>query len=324
LKLRFMTGKKRVGNFFHNFWLLLRDSCIGFANDKVLKLSAALAYYTVFSLAPMLMIVISLCSIFFGREAVQGQVFSQIDQLIGPEAALQIEEVLKKITLRHDNLMATLIGSVTLLIGATGIFGEMQDSINFIWRLKTKPKKGVARILVNRLMSFSMLLVMGFILMVSLVLNALLGTFFDSLRTYFSESIVSKLYMLNNLVMLGITTLLFAFIFRVLPDAKVKWRDVWIGALVTSIMFLFGKFLISFYLQHNASISAYGATGSVIVILLWVYYSAIILYFGAEFTQVYVTRQGRVIHPNRYAVWVENRVIEKEQDHPIDKTKEKR
>jgi membrane protein len=312
------------GNYFHRLWLLFRDSGKGFVNDKVVKLSASLAYYTIFSLPPMLMVVIALCSIFFGREAVQGQVFSQIAHLVGADAAAQIQEILKKTTLHHDSTMATVIGVATLVIGATGIFGEMQDSINLIWRLKTKPKKGLMRIIVNRLMSFSMLLVLGFVLTVSLVLNALLGAFFDHLRDHFSDAFVTQLYMINNVVMLGVTTLLFAFIFKVLPDARIKWRDVWIGAFVTSLMFLAGKFLISFYLQHNASISAYGATGSVIVILLWVYYSSLILYFGAEFTQVYVTHQGRVIHPNRYAVWVENKVIEKKQDHPPDKTLEKK
>ncbi|MBL7920162.1 MAG: YihY/virulence factor BrkB family protein [Bacteroidia bacterium] len=299
-------------------WSIVKDSFSEFFNDNVLKLSAALAYYTIFSLPSMLIVVIGLCSIFFGREAVQGKIFSQISGFVGSDAAVQIQEILQKTTLHHDNFAATAIGLLTLLLAATGMFGEIQDSINSIWGLKAKPKKGLIKMLLNRLMSFSMVIVLGFILLVSLVLNTLLEGFLHRLERYFSEDIINYLFVLDYGVMIIVTTILFAFILKVLPDARILWKDVWVGAFVTTLLFLLGKFLIGFYLKHNASISAYGAAGSMILILLWVYYSAIILYFGAEFTQVYVRYKDRRIEPNKYAVWVEKNIVEKKLNTQIN------
>ncbi len=301
-----------------NLWSIIKDSFKEFNNDRVLKLSAALAYYTIFSLPSMLIVVIGLCSIFFGRDAVQGQVFTEIRGLIGNDAAVQIQDILKKTTLHQDNFVATIIGAVTLLVAATGMFGEIQDSINSIWGLQTKPEKGLIKMLLNRLISFSMVIVLGFILLVSLVLNALLEGFLHRLEHYFSEDMVKYLFVLDYGIMVVVTTLLFASILKVLPDAKILWKDVWVGAFATSLLFLLGKFLIGYYLKHNNSISAYGAAGSMIVILLWVYYSAIILYFGAEFTQVYVQHKKRRIEPNKYAIWIEKNVVEKRLNTQIN------
>ncbi|MBA2612077.1 MAG: YihY/virulence factor BrkB family protein [Bacteroidetes bacterium] len=303
---------------FIDSWSVLKDSFKEFNNDRVLKLSAALAYYTIFSLPSMLIVVIGLCSIFYGKDAVQGQVFSEISGFIGADAAAQVQDILKKTTLHHDNLVATIVGLVTLLLAATGMFGEIQDSINSIWGLQTKPKKGLIRMLFNRLVSFSMVVVLGFILLVSLLLNALLEGLFHRLEHYFSADVINYLFIFDYVIMILVTTLLFASILKVLPDAKVLWKDVWVGAFVTSLLFLLGKFLIGYYLKHNNSISAYGAAGSMILILLWVYYSAIILYFGAEFTQVYVQHKKRKIEPNKYAVWVEKNIVEKKLNTQID------
>jgi membrane protein len=316
--------RKSKKSFVQGLLSVFKESFLQFNNDKVVKLSAALAYYTIFSLAPMLVVIISLCSIFFGREAVQGEIFSQIDQFVGSNAAAEIQDILKKTTLNHDNILATVVGVITLLLGATGVFGEIQDSINFIWGLQTKPKKGIIKMLFNRLMSFSMVLVLGFLLLVSLVLNTFLSTFLAHLKSHLPDSLVDNLFVFDYLFILSVITLLFAFIFKALPDAKVKWADVWLAALITSVMFLIGKFLIGIYLQHNASISAYGAAGSVIVILLWVYFSALILYFGAEFAQVYTKYKGRSIEPNRYATWVEKNVTEKKSNIQVDKSAERK
>lgn len=299
-------------------WHLLKNSFSEFVKDKVLKLSAALAYYTIFSLPSMLIVIIGLCSIFYGREAIQGTIFHQISGFIGSDAALQIQNVLKNTTLHHDNFLATAIGLATLLIAATGMFGEIQDSINSIWGLKAKPEKGLIRMLLNRLLSFSMVLVLGFVLIVSLILNALLEGLFQQLANLFSEDLVQYLYILDYGLMIVVTTLLFACILKVLPDAKILWKDVLVGAFVTSLLFFLGKYLIGYYLKHNSNISAYGAAGSIIVILLWVYYSAIILYFGAEFTQVYVRFRNRRIQPNKYAVWIEQNIVEKKYNTQIN------
>lgn len=307
-----------VRPFFKNSFKVLKTSFIEFNNDKVLKLSAALAYYTVFSLPSVLIVIIGLCSVFFGKEAVQGKVFAQINHLVGSDAALQIQEILKKTALHHDSMVATVVGFVTLLLGATGMFGEIQDSINIIWGLKVKPGRGVVKMLLNRLISFSMVLVLGFILLVSLVLNTVLDAFFDRLQHYFSGTVIHILYSIDYVIIFGIIATLFAFIFKALPDAKVQWKDVWVGAAVTTLLFLAGKFLISYYLMHNSNVSAYGAAGSLIIILLWVYYSAIILYFGAEFTQVHVRQQGRKIEPNKYSVWIERNEVEKQDNTKIN------
>ena len=289
-----------------------------FLDDKVLKLSAALAYYTIFSLPSMLIIIIGLCGTFYGKEAVEGKIFFQIDHLVGAQAALEVQNIIKGTVKNHDTFVATVIGIVTLLLGATGMFGEIQDSINMIWGLKTKPEKGFIKLLLNRVISFSMIIILGFILLVSLLLNVLLEAFFSRLQRHFSAELISGLYMIDQLIIFGIITLLFAFIFKVLPDAKILWKDVWTGALVTTVLFILGKFVIGYYLTSTAQISAYGTAGSLIIILLWVYYSAIILYFGAEFTQVYARHHGRAIEPNKYAIWIEKDIVEKRYNTQIE------
>src|ERR1044072_1649811 len=213
-------------NSFRNFWKLTSDSVNEFLNDKVLKLSAALAYYTIFSLPSMLIVIIGLCSIFFGRDAVQGEVFSEISGFVGPSAAKAIQDILKNTTLNHDNILTTVIGVITLLFAATGMFGEIQDSINAIWGLEAKPKKGFVKLLLNRLASFLMVIVLGFILLVLLILNALLEGLLHRLEHYFSQQVIDYFFVLDYTVMILVTTVLFASILKVLPDAKIEWRDV--------------------------------------------------------------------------------------------------
>jgi membrane protein len=299
-------------------WSITRDTFKEFGRDKVLKLSAALAYYTIFSLPSVLIVIVGLCGVFYKKETVTGELFKDISGIVGQDVALQIQEVLKNSTLKNDNWVATVIGVVTLLLAASGMFGEIQDSINSIWGLQAKPKKGLMRMVMNRLVSFSMVLVLGFILLVSLILSALLEGFIHRLETHFSERIIGYLFILNYAVMLGTVTILFAAILKVLPDAKIAWRDVWVGAFVTCILFMIGKVVISYYLTTYARVDAYGAAGSIIVLLLWVYYSAIILYIGAEFTQVYVRFHKRKIEPNKYAVWIEKNTIERRLNTQIN------
>lgn len=298
---------------------IFKDTCSEFIDDKVMKYSAALAYYTIFSLPSLLIIIIGLCGTLYGKAAIEGKIFFQLDHLIGAQAALEVQHIIQNMVLNHDSFMATVIGIITLLIGATGIFGEIQDSINTIWGLKTKPEKGLIKMLLNRLISFSMIIILGFILVVSLLLNVLLQTFFHNLKKHFPPELIDNLFLIDQCLVYGVIALLFAFIFKVLPDAKLLWRDVWVGAVVTTILFIIGKFAISFYLSTNKQITAYGAAGSLIIILLWVYYSAIILYFGAEFTQVYAHHHGRSIAPNKYAIWIEKDIIEKKFNTQIKK-----
>lgn len=304
---------------FKTVWILLKEVFKGFIADRVPKLSAALAYYTLFSIAPMLIVIIGLGSIFFGREAIQGDIFEMIKNYVGEGPAIQIQEVLIRTTLNYNNVWAAVIGGTILLLGATGIFGEIQDSINFIWGLKTKPKKGWILLILHRVLSFSMVLVLGFVLMVSLMLNALLASLFDRLNNHVPDQLLEVMLYLDHVLMFLTVMVLFACIFKVLPDAKIKWKDVLAGAFVTTLLFMGGKFLISIYLENNITVSAYGTTGSIIVMLLWVYFSAIILYFGAEFTQVYAKFRGRRIEPNSYAVFVEDHLVEKATSSGVNK-----
>jgi membrane protein len=284
-----------------NWWQLLKTTTSEFFADDAIKLSASLSYYTVFSLPPLLIIIISLCGIFFGAEAVRGEVFGQINKLVGNDAASQIQETLKNVEFSGKNVFAAIIGAIVLLMGASGVFSEIQSSINYIWGLKAKPHRGFMKYLKNRLMSFSMVGSVGFLLLVSLIINTMMDVLSKRLMNFFPQVTVYLFYLLNIALVFIIITFLFSLIFKTLPDGKVSWKDSFIGSAITAIFFLIGKFLIGAYLGNSNVASTYGAAGSVIVILVWVYYSAIILYFGAEFTKVYARLKGHKIIPNSYS-----------------------
>jgi membrane protein len=289
-------------------WKSIKYAFTALFEHKILKLSAALAYYTIFSLPGLIIIVIWVSEIFYnGKDGVEGTIYKQIGDLIGPGPALQIQETIKNSAISSEGSFATIIGLVTLIIGATSVFGEIQDSINQIWRLKAKPKKGKGwlKLIMNRLLSFSMIISLGFLLLVSLVLNGVLDIIIDRLTQLFPQTQVILAYAVNLILTYLMTSFLFGLMFKVLPDAKIEWKHVRAGAFATALLFLGGKFVISYYLGQNNMSSAYGAAGSTIVILLWVYYSSIILYFGAAFTRGYAIASGSKIYPNKYAVWVE-------------------
>ncbi|MEP7128116.1 MAG: YihY/virulence factor BrkB family protein [Chitinophagales bacterium] len=289
---------------------LLKKTFEEFIEDNAIKYSAALAYYTIFSMAPAILIIMSLLGFFFGRQAIEGEVYGQINSLVGMEAALQIQEMIKNINLTHDTLFATAVGAALLLIAASGIFGEIQDSINSIWGIKAKPKRGLLKLLINRLLSFSMLVTIGFILTVTLMISALVNLLSTAIGNYFPGITLYFLFAFNNLLTMVAITALFTIIFKILPDAVIKWRYVIVGALVTTALFMIGKFVIGYYLTKSNIASIYGAAASIMIIIVWVYYNAIILYFGAEFTQVYTQLIGGKITPKKYAVLVEKKIIE--------------
>lgn len=291
-------------------WYLLKTTFNEFNDDNAIKLSASLSYYTIFALPPLMIIIITICGFFFGKEAVTGQLYGQINGLVGNDAAIQIQNAIKNVELSNSNVFATIFGGVMLLIGASGVFAEIQSSINFIWGLRAKPNKGIKKFIQNRLMSFSMIASVGFLLLVSLLVNSVMDLLSARLKLYFPESTVYLFYILNILIVFLIITLLFAIIFKALPDGNIKWKDAFIGASSTSILFMIGKFAIGFYLGSSAVATVYGAAGSIIIILLWVYYSAIILYFGAEFTKVYAKAFGGSISPNEYSVEIQKEIFE--------------
>jgi membrane protein len=282
------------------YWSILKDAFDGFLDDNAMRMGASLSYYTLFSLAPMLLIIISLGGIFFGKEAVQGQIYGQIDGLIGSDAAKQVQEILKNAQRSGQSTWAATVGVITLLIGATGTFAEMQDAINFIWGLKPKPKTGVVKYLMTRFLSFSLIISLGFLLLVSLVVNAVLNAFSQKVELLFSDATVYIFWFINLFVVWGVIASLFTVIFKILPDGKIKWKDAFAGAGFTSLLFMIGKYVIGLYLGNSSVSTTYGTAGSIVIILLWVYYSALILYFGAEFTKAYTNFYGRSIQPNGY------------------------
>ena len=281
---------------------VFKNSISGFSDDKITKLSASLAYYTVFSMAPLLIVIISLCGLLLGREAVEGKVYGQLAGFVGSDTAAQLQEIIKNASLAGKSKLAAIIGAITLLVGATTVFAEIQDSINTIWGLKPKPKRGWLKMLQNRFLSFSVIISLGFLLLVSLGITAIIDGFSERLRAYFPEVTVVIFYIVNIAITLGIVTLIFGVIFKVLPDATIKWKDVLAGAITTALLFILGKFAISFYISKSNVGSTYGTAGSLVVLLLWIYYSSIILYFGAEFTKAFAVKYGSEIRPNHYAV----------------------
>jgi membrane protein len=291
-------------NAFNNFIHLLKESFHEFLEDNAIKLSAALSYYTIFSLPPLLIIIISICGFFFGEDAVRGEIFGQISGLVGNEAALQIQDTIKNIELSKNSSFAATLGLIILLIGGSGVFVEIQDSINHIWGIKAKPRRGLLKFLKNRLMSFAMMGSAGFLLMVGLIINSLMDIMNKRLAAIFPRDTVYVVYVFNILIVYIIITLLFTLIFRTLPDGKVVLRDCLLGASFTAFLFMIGKFAIGAYLGSSAIATLYGAAGSIILILVWVYYSAFILYFGAEFTKAYALNHGQKIIPYEYSVKV--------------------
>lgn len=299
-----------------NIWQLLKETWKNFSDDNAMKFSASLSYYTIFSLAPMLLIIIAMCSLFFGKEAVQGEVYARIYDWVGSDAALQIQDMIKSGTLSNQSFVATTIGIITLIIGATGVFIEIQDSINRIWAIKAKPKKGWIQFLRNRVISFSLIASLGFLLLVSLLVNTILDLIFDRIEVLFPSIAVYILYVVNIAVVWGVITVLFAVIFRVLPDGKLLWKDAFVGAAVTGLLFLLGKFLIGYYLGTTKVNDTFGSSSAIVLILLWIYYSSVILYFGAEFTKVYTIKYGRPIQPHEYAVAIEQKEIKLATTNP--------
>lgn len=305
-------------------WKVLKQSFSGFSDDKVMKLSASLAYYTVFSMGPLLIVLIFVCSLFFGREAIEGSIYGQIQGFVGSDTAKQLQDIIRNASVGDKGNVAAVIGIITLLIGATSVFAEIQDSINSIWGIKPKPKKGWLKLLVNRLLSFSVIISLGFLLLVSLGVSYIIEALSDRLSSAFPDASVYIFYIVNLLLSLAVISTLFAVIFRVLPDAKIQWKDVIAGAITTAILFMLGKFAISFYIGQSDVGSTYGAAGSLVVLLLWVYYSSIILYFGAEFTKAYAVEYGSAIHPNQYAVVTRQVEVEDEGSvQQMEKEKEK-
>lgn len=291
-------NSKRIG--FKETKNLLKTTFKEWSQDKAPRLCAALAYYTIFSIAPFLVICLALASFFFGDVA-SSRITSEIEGVVGTQAAEAIASMVKAKDTQDSSLVATFIGFGTLIFGALGLFAGLQDALNTVWGVAPKPGRGIRGTLSTRLTSFGILLGTCFLLLVSLVASTILAGMGDFISQFVPLSEWTLQFM-NLALSFGIITLLFAMIYKVLPDAKISWSDVWVGAAVTSFLFGLGKFLIGYYLGRASVSSSYGAAGSVIVVLLWVYYSTQILLFGAEFTKVYANRFGSRVTPSEHAI----------------------
>jgi len=286
-----------------NGWTLAKETFSEWSNDKAPRLGAALSYYTVFALAPLLLVVIAVAGLVFGRQAAEGRLMAQLAELVGIDAARALQAMLAKAALHGGGAIATDIGLVTLGVGATGVVVELQDALNTVWKVVPKPGRGIKGLIRDRLLSVGVVLGFGFLLIVSLVASAGLAAAGTVMRGWVPGWMILG-YVLNYGVSIGVIGVLLAMIFKVLPDVKISWSDVWIGAFVTSVLFHIGKFLIGLYVGKASVGSTFGAAGSLAVLLVWIYYTSQLVLLGAEFTRVYANHFGSHVVPSENAVAV--------------------
>ncbi|HEU5148468.1 MAG TPA: YihY/virulence factor BrkB family protein [Chryseosolibacter sp.] len=291
----------KVRGFFRRVWKSLKKTAKSFGDLEPFNMSIVIAYYTIFSLPGLLVIIVSIAGYFFGQEAVTGQVTQQIGGVIGGNTASDIEKIIARAAVNEKTTLASILGVATLLFGATGVFYNLQQIFNKIWEVKPKPKGKILKLVKDRVFSFGLILVIGFLLLVSLLLSAALSALSAWVSSHVSESLKVVFKVLDILVSLGVITLLFAAMFKFLPDAKVRWRTVWVGAVVTALLFVVAKFLLGLYFGQSEPGSTYGAAGTIVLIMLWVSYAGIILLFGGLFTRVYANEMGHVTAPSSHA-----------------------
>ncbi len=279
---------------------LFKQAAVNWDEDKASRLAAALACYTLLSMAPLVVLCVAIAGLFFGRAAAEGQIAGELGSVVGSEGAKAIQSMIANAKNPGSGIVATITGVVVLLFGASGVFSELQSSLDTVWEVQPKPGRGVWGVVKDRFFSFTMVLSVGFLLLVSLIVSAALA----AIGQWLSDTLpLAWLWQIVNLVVsLAVTALIFALIFKVIPDAKVAWRDVWMGAVVTSLLFSLGRFLLALYIGHSGVGSSYGAAGSLVALVLWTYYSAQIFFYGAEFTQVYAAHYGSRIEPSEDAV----------------------
>lgn len=282
---------------FSHAFKLVKQTFKAYSNDDTWTLGAALSYYTVFSLAPILVIVIACMGFFFGREAVQGEVFGQLAQFLGADGAKDVQDMLKAAYKPGTGLLATIIAVIVLIYGSTSVFYQLQTSLDRIWHVRPKPSGGIKKYIRDHILSFAMILGIGFLLLVSLVISAGLQGFSDYINHHWAKIPAAVLDILEVILSIGVFTLLFAMIYRFLPDAEVKWKYVWAGSIATAALFELGKFLIGLYIGKAGVANAYGAAGSIVLVLVWVNYSSQLVFLGASFTWIYACDSGYKIEP---------------------------
>lgn len=328
-----ITSREPFIQKIKGFGQLLLDAGTGFGNDNCLKMSASLAYYTVFSIGPLMIIIIWALGFLYGShlsgpDDAKNTVLTELSEIVGPEIATLLSQTIQQISIENKSNIGLLIGIITLIVTSTTIFIDIQSSINSIWKIKTKPKKDWVKMLINRLISFSMVIGLSFLLMASLLVSSIIGVLTKNLETFLGKLNLQSLHIefwdwVNTGITFVIIASLFGCIFAFLPDAKVRFKDILGGSIFTALLFMVGKYGISLYLSVNATATAYGAAGSLIILLAWVYYSAAILYFGAQFTKEYAIKYGNGVIPASFAVLVEQKELEIDTHHQPTKENKK-
>lgn len=293
---------------------IFKEAGIRWNKDDAFELSASIAYYAIFSIPALLVIVITVAGWFFGPDAIQGKIAGEIQGMVGPDAAQTVQDAIASSSKFDGKWYAVIISVGTLLFGATGVFFQLQKSLNRVWNLEPRPKRALVKMFMDRATSLGIILIIGFLLLVSLVLTSVLSALSDWMMGFLPEFMTVVFFLLDFGLSFVVITVLFAMIFKMLPDAEIKWRTVWTGAGVTTLLFLIGKFLIGQYFGFADPSSTYGAAGSVVLLLLWINYSCLIVIYGAEFTEVYSRHRGEGIKPSPHAVFV-TKVVKETSSH---------
>ena len=296
---------KKIALHLKDVWPITKKTGKAWMAADPFRQSAVIAYYAIFSIPALLVIIITLAGFAFGREAVQGHISGQIGSAIGEDTAKQVEEMIANAGAQRNSIWATIISVVTLIVGATGVFAQLQISLNQIWEVKVTAKKKWLKSLKDRLFSFGLILSIGFLLLISLLLTTGLSAFSEWIKIHLPDFMLFVFQLINFALSFSVIAVLFALMFKILPDARIRWKDVWIGSIVTSLLFVLGKFLLGFYFGKADPGSTYGAAGSIVLLMLWVSYSCMIVFFGAEFTKQFAVHFGRKIEPTKDAEHIE-------------------
>jgi membrane protein len=317
---------KKIVLHLRDLWSITKKTFSAWNAADPFRQSAVIAYYAIFSIPALLVIIITLAGFAFGREAVQGEISNQIGLAIGESTAKQVEEMIAKAGEQKNSVWATIISVITLILGSTGVFAQLQVSLNQIWEVKVTAKKKWLKSIKDRLFSFGLILSIGFLMLISLVLSTGLTAFSEWIKVHLPDFMLFVFRFINFLLSFGITAVLFGLMFRILPDARIRWKDVIIGSIVTSLLFVLGKFALGIYFGKANPGSTYGAAGSIVLLMLWVSYSCMILFFGAEFTKQFAVHFGRKIEPTKDAELIalpEDKELVVEKQVAVDKEERK-
>ena len=285
------------------FWETAKETFNEWNNSSASNDSASLAYYAIFSIPGLLIIIIWIAGYFFGEDAIRGEITNQISGMMGQEVANSIQDMIAGALIDRENIFMKIVGIGSLVYGSTTLFFQLQKSLNNLWDVEAAPKKALVKFILDRANSLGMILILGFLMMITMVLSSLISLFNNFITTYFGIETYVLVEIINFSVGFGITVLLFALMFKVLPDVEISWKSVWKGALLTAILFTLGKFLLSLYFGQFKPTSAFGAAGTVILIMMWINYTCMLIFLGAEFTKVYTYKKGYKIIPSKHAKW---------------------